>query len=283
MNHIPFSQVINNTKVDLRREYDRLYGMFFLQNFSSNKKTKTTLRDYISMSFKDLPFRGTCVSLDDFDDFYGYHFEVNPATINVDKLIKLCEYSYNLVSCSRSVGNFALNIIDSLNWSQPVQFYLKQVLKVVEAIGYMANRNGILTDFVPKDQAAISVAEIVDPELSYKVIEYNHHSMKGDLSRKREILLALADKLEPQGDKLKQINASLKSDIFFMFNRVNIRHNNSDPAGSYYREYVSKMTDEVLEQWYDETYQMCLLAFLELDNTERKKKVEQLKKDVDGE
>ena len=38
-------------------------------------------------------------------------------------------------------------------------------MKVVEAIGYMPNMKDGVTDFVPKDQAAISVAEIVDSNL----------------------------------------------------------------------------------------------------------------------
>jgi len=44
-----------------------------------------------------------------------------------------------------------------------------------------------------------------------------------------------------------------------------------------YKEIVAKMTQGELEGWYDETYQMCLLAFLELDNVERTKKVAELK------
>lgn len=44
-----------------------------------------------------------------------------------------------------------------------------------------------------------------------------------------------------------------------------------------YKEIVAKMTQDELEGWYDETYQMCLLAFLELDNVERTKKVAELK------
>ena len=83
------------------------------------------------------------------------------------------------------------------------------------------NQNGI-TDFVPKDQAAISVAEIVDPALSYRVIEYNHHSMKGDLDRKKATLIVLADKLEAQRAKLKQINTSLETDLFYLLNSVNV-------------------------------------------------------------
>ena len=161
-----------------------------------------------------------------------------------------------------------------------MQFYVQQVLKVIEAIGYMENTQDGITDFVPKDQAAISVAEIIDPTLSYRVIEYNHHSMKGDLDRKKAILIALADRLEPQRKKLKQINSSFEDDLFYLFNSVNIRHNNRDRDGKYYIPLVETMKDDEIERWYDDTYQMCLLAFLELDHLERKSRVKQLKKEI---
>lgn len=41
--------------------------------------------------------------------------------------------------------------------------------------------------------------------------------------------------------------------------------------------YVVNLSDEALEEWYDETYQMLLLSMLELDNAERNKRVKELK------
>ena len=40
------------------------------------------------------------------------------------------------------------------------------------------------------------------------------------------------------------------------------------------------MKDGDIEQWYDDMYQMCLLAFLELDHLERKERVKKLKEDI---
>ena len=102
--------------------------------------------------------------------------------------------------------------------------------------------------------------------------------MKGDLEGKRNILLLLADQLEPQREKLKQINSQFESDLFFLFNNVNLRHNNTDLGNkSHFKPCVAAMSTEEKEQWYDDTYQMCLLAFLELDNQDRKDRVNQLK------
>ena len=280
MTRVPFSQILKAASVDLQREYDRLYNIFYMQKHQIDQGISLTLRDYCADNFVKLPFRGTCVSLDDFDDYYNRHFERVPADFDLDYLVSFCEYSYNLLINNTGIGYGGFGISQAFALSQPIQFYLQQVLRVVEAIGYMPNMQDGITDFVPKDQAAIAVAEIVDSNLSYKVIEYNHHSMKGDLERKKSILLALADKLEPQRNKLNSVNNSLESDLFFLLNSVNVRHNNSDPDGRKYITTIANMKNKEIEKWYDDIYQMCLLAFLELDNIDRKERVKQLKQEI---
>lgn len=276
MKRIPFSQVLKSAAIDIRREYDRLYGMFCVQKFPDMTRAGFPLKDYCATYFAQLPFRGTCISLEDFDDFYEYSFEKNPSNFDIEYLVSFCEYSYNLAIYNQNAiyGGGTVGI------GNPMQFYVQQVLTVIEAIGYMPNNQNGITDFVPKDQAAISVAEIVDPALSYRIIEYNHRSMKGDLDRKKATLIVLADKLEAQRAKLKQINTSLETDLFYLLNSINVRHNNADPGGKKYIHFVANMKNGDIEQWYDDMYQMCLLAFLELDHLERKERVKQLKEDI---
>ena len=267
---VHFSQVLKNANIDLRREYERLYSMLYLWKISI--MGQDTLFDLCKSTFSIIPFRGTCVSLDDFIEVHHLVFVEKPRKFDLNYLIRFCEFSYSIVLYNQSgsmLTTFARN---------PGGTYVQQVLKVIEKVGYMANHmpNGA-TDFVPKDQAAISVSEIVDPDLSYIVIEYNHHSRKGDLDRKKEVLRALADKLEPQMPKLIEINKSFATDLSFLFNNVDIRHNNTDPSGKNYKPYVAEMNAEQKEKWYDDTYQMCLLAFLELEHTERKNRIKELK------
>jgi len=276
MSRIPFSQVLKNAKLDIRREYDRLYDLFFLKNIYEGMNCIITLRSICDKHFQEIPFAGTCVSLNDFDVSHKFIFREFPRDFDLNYLICFCEYSYNLVYhvdlISRGDQTIAMQVA--------IQFYLRQIEKVVEKIGYMANKQDNFTDFVPKDPAAISVAEILnDPDLSYKAIEYNHHSMKGDLERKKTILVALGLKLESQRDKMEKANEPLKKDIFGLLNNLNLRHNNTDP-GSYYKPYVANLKEEELEQWYDDLYQMILLAFLELDHLDRKGRIEQLNENL---
>lgn len=41
------------------------------------------------------------------------------------------------------------------------------------------------------------------------------------------------------------------------------------------------MPKDKLEKWYDETYQMCLLAFLQIENLDRKMKFDTLKAEIE--
>ena len=114
--------------------------------------------------------------------------------------------------------------------------------------------------------------------MSYKVIEYNHHALQGNIEAKKSIILLLADQLESKREALRSINKTLENNIFFLYNSMNIRHNNCDPNSKNYKEHTANIPIKELEFWYDEIYQLSLLAFLELDNIERTKQIEVLKR-----
>lgn len=278
-------QILNEAKVVLPKEYDRLYELFCEREYQHNFGNKKTLRNHCAEYFMSNPIRGTCVSLSDFEQTYGFRFAKNspvliPAEKHLDLLLYFCEYSYNLSYYSQQIVVKNLYTPVSTMDYHPIKDYLQQVLTVIDKIGYMPIMSDGITSFVPKDQVAISVAGTLDSTLSYRLIDYNHHSMKGDIKRKRETLLALADKLEAEEKKLKQINAPLADDLFFMLNNLDIRHNNRGEGGKNYKPFVAIMAPEELEKWYDEVYQVCLLAFMELEHSQRKRAIAELKKNI---
>ena len=81
---------------------------------------------------------------------------------------------------------------------------------------------------------------------------------KNSQQAKRNILKALADKIEGFRDNLDKDSSS---DFGFLANNINIRHNNLD--GKNKKEYLVNIENEELESWYDETYQVMLLCILE--------------------
>lgn len=234
---------------------------------------KSNLREKINDDFVKIHFRGTCITLDDFDNKYGFDFETYQECIDEEFLVSFCEYVYNLTLGARAAGTgiFRYDL---------TRLIMEQIQKVIEEIGYMeTNQDGFII-FVEKNPSAMSVAEILPQELSYKVISYNHHLMKGDVKGKKEILLQLATELEAKREVLKKANKVLESDLFFLFNNINIRHNNCDKNGTKYKVFVADKSKEEIEKWYDDTYQMCLIAFLEIEHLERKVEIDRLKQNM---
>ena len=138
-----------------------------------------------------------------------------------------------------------------------------------------------LIKIVEKNAAATAVADKYsgrDSEFSYKVIEYNHFLLKGNLGRKREILNAIADKFEAVKPKLKANGfGNIESDAGYLVNNINIRHNNTDPQSKSHKAHVVAMPSAELEEWYDKTYDVLLLALLASDFSELHGEVQELK------
>lgn len=280
-----FAQILKDAKIDIKAEYQKLYGMLYDRSLQVSNTNRISAYDELSTYFINFHFRGTCLSLEEFNDLHGFHFEKEPADFDLEYLVSLCEYIENLLmgyQCTPlgfpyGYGNTPPQLINT-------QFYLQQIGQVIEKIGYMqANQDGLII-FVEKDPATIAVAEskLIPEDLSYKLISYNHHSMKGNLDAKRQTLLILADLLEPKRGALENIERQFASDLFYAFNNFNIRHNNIDSAGPKYKKPIGDLTEEQLEHWYDEVYQMCLLAFLRLEHIERKNHFDALKAQIEG-
>ncbi len=260
-----FAQVLREGKIDIRDEYAKLYTLFYGKNSDGKSIAKM-----ISDNFINCYFRGTCLHLDEFDRVYGFHFEAHPNDISVEYLVNFCEYIYNLIAANQEIL-----------FQRDSSFMFTQILKVIEAIGYTNAKNSQFMIFVPKDSVAVAVSEseYIPKDISYKVIAYNHHSMKGNLEGKKETLLKLADILEAKRAKLSKVTESgVEKDLFFLLNNCNIRHNNRDInlKGKYHR-FIAEISGGEQERIYDEIYQMCLLAFMQLEHADRKDWLDDLK------
>ena len=280
-----FAQILKDAKIDIKVEYQKLYGMLYDRSIPVSNTNRISVYDELSTYFISFCFRGTCLSLDEFNDLHGFHFEKDPTNFNIDHLISLCEYIENLLIAYQCVplsypygyGNMPTKLIN-------VQFYLQQISQVIEKIGYMQAKQNDLTIFVEKDPAAIAVAEgeFIPESLSYRLISYNHYSMKGNLAEKKATLLDLANLLEPQRINLERIDKTFARDLFYAFNNFHIRHNNADPQSPKFKKPIGDLAKEQLEFWYDEVYQMCLLAILRLEHADRKKTFEALKSEIEN-
>lgn len=258
--------IICNSSINLEAEYQRLYVLFYQKNSPS-------LRERASEYFYafDRRFIGRAISLDDFDKYYGFIFNPNFENIpfwehTSDDLFIFCEYLLNICFQLRKCGCGDQSIKD-IEW---------RIKSIVEDLGHTPTLFGDIYVIVENNSAAFSAAELTKDELAaQKVIQYNHFKVRGNCPEKKSILKMLADDIEPDRKKLTSINSTLSNQLFEMLNRF-VRHNNSD------NEYISSLPDEELEGWYDDIYQMWLLAKLELDNLERKQRVAEVLTKIRG-
>lgn len=207
-----------------------------------------------------------------------------PENLEIIDILKYLEFARNLIMlCDTKL--FIDNEKDDSNKYKYTYYQEYTVLK--ENINIVLEHLNFSTKLLKKEEkmilieknpSAMSVAEIVDEDTACKVIEYNHYLLKGDIDKKKEILLQLANKYEGMKSNIKSLNSKLDDDIGFMLNNIHIRHNNK--SGKSKKEYVSKMRKDTMEKWYDETYQMLLLAFLLNEQPSRSKKINQLKEKI---
>ena len=251
MGRANFADILKRGKVDIAKEYRRLLVLFYDGN--------CPIVVLAEKHFFDCPYRGTCLSLKEFDQEYKFFFPRHGVGGDIDTLLLFCEYSLNLTTHITTLPDIEI-----------INDYHRHIHLVMEKISYeeIHNDEGMIL-FIPKSQPASEVAAIVPAALSYKTLEYNHHSLKGNLQAKLEILKQMADEIEPKRKKLREIQWPDEKVFFQLLNKF-VRHNNND------NPIIAAMLPDETEKVYDDIYQMWLLAELVLDNIERKNRMQEL-------
>lgn len=258
-----FQEILKSAKIDLCYEYHRLYTLFYEKKIGFDdemfRRLYSTLHDIINSKFRLVSFRNNALDLDDFDRVNGFTFSENHSNVDIDLFLTFCEY--------------LTNIINDIKGHLPYEFFElcdlidHQIDVVIEQIGYMEFEKDELISYVPKNAAAIAVAEIIEnDELSYNTIFYNHHSLKNNLESKKSILLKYANLIESRKTEAKGFCDTLLDNISYAMNNFNIRHNNIEITSKAYKKPFATLSASEKENLYDATYQLCLEFFLALDN-----------------
>ena len=273
---------IVSDSMNIKNETERIIKIFEEEQTLMVRSNKYTILEYVDKyAFADWKWRGHCLDVDDFLNSMQYQHIVSSAKYyNVEPFLILIELVYNFwnLACSNLMTDDT-----SLRWFG--NFFLLH--KILDDNLQQFNHKAYFDDkriLIIEDKLEVTaVAEVVNENLAKDVIRYNHHSLRGDIETKKAILLAFGSELEPMRKELEKLNKQVSEDIFFALNNLNLRHNNCNSQDqSKYKEHVAKMNESELEQWYDEIYQLMLLAILLLDNMERTSKIKDLKQQIAG-
>lgn len=272
---------IASASVNMSNEVDRIVTMSIKEKNTYSFPYERSLFDFVDeRCFNSWNHRGHFVDVEDFleaVDYKGIQRMAKGGDVNA--FMTLIELTYNFWNLAyRAIFDEKTNLGYRNNF-----FHLRDVmldnLEKYNHKAYIKNDRILIIEDKPEVTAA---AEIVKQDLAIDIIRYNHRSLQGELELKKGILLSLGAELEPRRKELQVINKQLTEDIFFMLNNLNVRHNNRSKKDKNYKEYVAKMRKDRLEKWYDELYQMMLLAILLLDNVTRSGQIKELKDKIVG-
>lgn len=259
--------------IDFQREYQKIESLV-LQPHSLHRDS---IEDSIERYFKNWKYNANYLSFKELQDQLkftfvrdGYYDVPSGHIKDANDFFDYCEMIINMIV---------------LLPEEEAEYHENNVNEIIRLIDYDLNslnhKIRKIDDkylIIQKDATVSEVVDIVEVSLAKIILEYNHYLLKGDLEKKKNILVKIANALEPQKSEIKAINYQLFKDYFYLINNMDIRHNNCDSSDtSNYNAYFDKLTIEEKEEWYDEIYQMSLLIFLLLENRNRTKKISDLK------
>ena len=279
-------EILSNNEIDVIKEIKKIAfllekeNIVFYYNCFDVLEMKLTILQYIQKThmFINWKYRKTYLSIEEMMEDLGINDIYNSKKISNEKTICYLEFAVNMLLLLKQKHIKGEGYIIEKNIFSALT---KNIDDVIDFLNLNINKkNEDIAILTEKNSSVTAVSEIIDDKnLSFQILEYNHYLLKGNLEKKKSILLSLADKLEPQRKALCNINNKLENNLFYLFNNCCIRHNNKE-KGNHFIKYMSKISDSELEKIYDETYQMVLLAFLLLDNIERQKYIESLKDNI---
>lgn len=254
----------SSLNLDLDKELDKLEQIIHESFWNVDMGVNCSLYELIELNFKRYRNRKHFLTVEEL---------INDLLVNSRKLsIKeryfiMAEMYLDLCSTLHMTGGGSLD--------KQARYFFEQVQTVSNSIGYKIihsnNRLIIVEDNVFANEAAQAVSEFADVKEALSILEYNHFSNKGNIDRKKEILIKIASLLEPWRDDLNN-NIEFKNvlklgnknkvvaveKLFQMFNILNIRHNNE-------AQKLTNMDRNMIEVWYDKIYTLSLFVILGKD------------------
>ena len=234
-----------------RQRIDQLFNEDYYVPTGMVGSRRTSFKNEAEVPFRRSCFRGTCIDIDDLFSRCSDYWSRD----DLDSLLLYCEVIANIVICVDKEG-------PCNNATKAIGRQIFENIKIVlEKTGYEFHKNEVGFFFVAQKNAVATdvIRELDDKHLALAILEYNRFSLKGEIERKRELLNAIGQAVEPilKDATTKARSPEVFDDVKFALNRLNIRHNNV--AGANEQPALKKLSKEELETAYDDLYSSMLV------------------------
>lgn len=252
-------------------EFRRLVQLFNVQ-WKDGFYKEVSLKDVINGCLPSLPIRQSFLTIDEILTELNIS-ENTPYGVSWETFFKYCELLKNLIVQAQN------SIVKNKTAPSAAHVIIDNMDVILEKTNHewgQIKEGYIVVDKNPATTEALECLEDDKIDLALNMIEYNRVLLKGNLQRKREILVALAEYTEPMNNDFKGSQyASLYSDSRFLVNAIDIRHNNSGNGNL--PEKAKFWTPQEKEEWYDKTYQVLLTVILTRKHMDVSKEIQDLK------
>lgn len=259
-----YFEILAEIDLDVNLELQKLHDLIREPFWSVEVGRLCSLYELISISFRNYIRRKHFLELDEFLNEWASKTNI---LYQQERYFCYAELYLDLFS--------VLMPFDDGNIERQTMVVYDQINFVINTCGYslecINDRLIVVEDNVFANEAAQAVSEFAGVKEALSILEYNHFSNKGNIDRKKAILIKIYSLLEPWRDDLNN-NIEFKNvlklgnnnkvlaleKLFRMFNELNIRHNNE-------AQQLTNMANNVIEGWYDKIYTMSLFVILGKD------------------
>lgn len=232
-----YFEILAEIDLDVNLELQKLHDLIREPFWSVEVGRLCSLYELISISFRNYIRRKHFLELDEFLNEWASKTNI---LYQQERYFCYAELYLDLFS--------VLMPFDDGNIERQTMVVYDQINFVINTCGYSLERINdrliVVEDNVFANEAAQAVSEFAGVKEALSILEYNHFSNKGNIDRKKAILIKIYSLLEPWRDDLNN-NIEFKNvlklgnnnkvlaleKLFRMFNELNIRHNNEAQIG----------------------------------------------------
>lgn len=249
-----FFDIISSGGFDAESEYNTLEFLFGIEPAVSIGGYLNPLITYVDRTyFRQLPIRGTCTDIHQMIS----RLERTRYSSPLERLYVFCEFLIAVLPEERTK-------MHPQAYEQACTI-IQNITAILEQTNHelctLSNSQTIIVEKNPHTTQAVQLVK--DASIALQLLEYNHFALEGNLAEKQKILVSLGQYLEPllRSHKLQHAGyGQLESDMGFLLNKFHIRHNNKD--GQNAQEYIQKISNTDLEEWYDKAYNTALAVII---------------------
>ena len=247
-----FYERVSNKTIKYSEELTKLISML---NEGYSYGLTSTIDIINSYCFRRLPLSGNYI------DFQAMLSDIYSGRSDKDNFINLSEFILSLdnqllpsMIPYTDHRNFAVKQIDSM--VKLIEFDLKKLNLDKNKI---ESDIGEIITIGPKNELLENALDIINNDnIESKLIRYNSSNLVGKVEEKEDILCAIYSYVEEflNDLRLSQLNKRLFEDVSFLYNNLNMKHNNDKSNDTFF--YESTLNDR--EEWLDRLFHNILLV-----------------------